>query len=540
LFDEWSRKTRTGNYHPDSNREQWESWDTESCGEPVTIASIYDAARQMGFDMRRVSSAANGQNGGRSRAPDHAEVAAALWMELCDGGGCSSRLLQTAGAWWEYSDEGWKQKTLTDIKQIVTTMMQGRKEFCPYCSTSYVNSVLMHLGAFTYCGTQAPVGSWISDRTVESADNWIAFSDGSVVNVMQLALMVLRQQRGGTETLYRKKSPAFFSKNFAAYPFIPNGQCPKFQRYLDRIMPDPENQRMLQQLAGLALSDITHFEKMWFLTGGGANGKSVFADILAHLVGVQNVCNLDIKQMGERYLGWPLTENKLNISNDLTAVDASHMAKVEGFLKQIVSGQRLNVERKFHDTTTKKCTARLIFVTNSLPAFSDQSNAIFRRTVIIPFLENIPPEEQDQALTQRIVGSELPGVFTWAIRGLADVLGRSCVFESAASLATKERHFASCNLEKTFLNTYYQQNHTGFISSQRLHEQYQHWCEQNDCNPVGVTAFKKIVETVFPFVTDGQRTVEGIRQRGFVGISRKSQEEEVRIEREAIGVELMG
>jgi len=94
---------------------------------------------------------------------------------------------------------------------------------------------------------------------------------------------------------------------------------------------------MLQQLTGLALSDITHYEKMWFLTGSGANGKSVFADILTHLVGANNVSHLDIQQIGQRYLAWPLTEHKLNIAHDLAAANCSAMEKVEGVLKQVVN-----------------------------------------------------------------------------------------------------------------------------------------------------------------------------------------------------------
>jgi putative DNA primase/helicase len=193
------------------------------------------------------------------------------------------------------------------------------------------------------------------------------------------------------------------------------------------------------------------------------------------------------------------------------------MQKVEGVLKQVVSGQRLNVERKYENTQTGQCTARVVFVTNSLPAFSDLSDAIFRRTVIIPFLERIPLAEQDPTLTNRIIATELPAIFQWGVAGLADVLTHG-VFESPASLEMKKRHFAACNRERDFLNTGCERHSTSFVSTAQLYANYRVWSAECDHTPISLSAFCQTIETAFPEVKRKQRSIEGERVRGYEGI----------------------
>lgn len=522
LFDEWSKATKADNYNAESNWEQWDLWETDESASPVTLEAIFEAAKLEGLDMRSVSSPENGRLGGRPPSPDFAEVAAYLCTRLNAGSGDESgpSLRFTSSGWREYTAAGWIHKTPGEITQILVTKMQQDKVLYKYCSRRFVSEVMMHLASYIYCGTKAPLGSWLSRDGFESAKHWMAFSNGRAVNVHNLA-QIVAEKRLATEApheVMRNTGPNFFSKNFVPYAFSwAGGEVPLFARYLDRVIPDRNVQRMLQQLTGLALSDITHYEKMWFLTGSGANGKSVFADILTHLVGEKNVCHLDIQQIGQKYMSWPLTENKLNIAHDLAAANSSAMEKVEGVLKQVVSGQRLNVERKYENTHTGLCTARVVFVTNSLPAFSDQSDAIFRRTVIIPFLERIPLEEQDPTLTNQILTTELPAIFNWGVVGLADVLTNG-VFESPASLEMKKRHFATCNRERDFLNSACERHRTGFVSSAQLYANYRVWSAECGCTPIALSSFCQTIETAFPEVERKQRSIEGERVRGYEGI----------------------
>lgn len=55
--------------------------------------------------------------------------------------------------------------------------------------------------------------------------------------------------------------------------------------------------------------------------------------------------------------------------------------------------------------------AKLIFNNNELPKDVEQNDAYYRRLLIVPFVVTIPVEERDSTLPNRIIESELAGVF---------------------------------------------------------------------------------------------------------------------------------
>ena len=66
----------------------------------------------------------------------------------------------------------------------------------------------------------------------------------------------------------------------------PGGDCPLWRAFLDRIMgSDQAMVDFLQRLCGYALTGSTQEQILPFLHGAGANGKSVFLSVLAHVWG---------------------------------------------------------------------------------------------------------------------------------------------------------------------------------------------------------------------------------------------------------------
>ncbi len=67
---------------------------------------------------------------------------------------------------------------------------------------------------------------------------------------------------------------------------------------------------------------------------------------------------------------------------------------------------------------------KLMFNCNELPKEVEQTNAFFRRFLIIPFNQTIPESEQDPELAKKIIASELSGVFNWLLDGLRRLLSQ--------------------------------------------------------------------------------------------------------------------
>ena len=66
----------------------------------------------------------------------------------------------------------------------------------------------------------------------------------------------------------------------------PGGGCPTWNSFLKRVTDgDADLQKFLQRKAGYALTGLTREHALFFLYGLGANGKSVYLNTLAGVMG---------------------------------------------------------------------------------------------------------------------------------------------------------------------------------------------------------------------------------------------------------------
>ena len=529
LFDEWSQSTTAGNYDKDKNMDAWDNVFLHADdNKPFTAASILYLAKKNGcsLDYRGVTSPANGKAGGRPPAPPHAKTAYEFYEGLVCAESGQPNLRHVNQEWWAYQSTGWSCLLEEDIKKSMTKFMQDNAALKDHVTANYMNSFVMNLKSENYCGKSVSLGSWISqDGEVESGKNWMAFADDVVVNVWNFAEEL---GKGNTPDLnnsdiFRKKSAGFFSKSYVGYNFDAgaNKACPLFEEYLETVLPNPDSRKMLQQMAGYLLSDEMRFQKMFFLTGSGANGKSVFDKILTALVDAKNVSRVEPHMMAEKHSTWPLTENKVNITGDLSLYGTGKYSVelIEGVLKQVTSGDALNVEKKYQHGGAKDATVRLLFCANQMPPFKDKTNAIKRRTQIIHFPVFISPEKQDSTLDRKIIDGELPGILCWALEGLAEVVKNGSLFESEESKGLVEEHFLSCDKEGEFLRSHCCADSNEFAGSTTLYKAYQSWCSDNGCRALSISNFKSSVMRVFPEVKccTGKNS-ELLRVRGFKGL----------------------
>jgi putative DNA primase/helicase len=64
----------------------------------------------------------------------------------------------------------------------------------------------------------------------------------------------------------------------------------------------------------------------------------------------------------------------------------------------------------------------LLFSTNELPKETENTDGFFRRWLIVPFDVTIKEHEQDRELANKIIKTELSGVFNWVLTGLNRLL----------------------------------------------------------------------------------------------------------------------
>lgn len=288
------------------------------------------------------------------------------------------------------------------------------------------------------------------------------------------------------------KLKPFDSSDFITYqlPFEynPQAEAPLFEAYLNRVLPDPERQRVLAEYLGFVFikhgSNALKEEKALILYGTGANGKSVFFEIVNALLGPDNVSSYSLQSLtnDNGYFRAKLSNKLINYASEINGnMEAA-------IFKQMVSGEPVEARLPYGQPFILRQYAKLIFNCNELPKDVEHSNAFYRRFLIIPFDVTIPEHEQDKNLHTKIIEKELSGVFNWVLQGLSRLLEQKRFSDCKAAQLAVEQYKIESNSVQMFLNEYeYKSSPSNYKLIKNLYLEYKAFCIED-----GMTPFKKL------------------------------------------------
>jgi len=290
----------------------------------------------------------------------------------------------------------------------------------------------------------------------------------------------------------------FAAADFLTYqlPFAyePARGAPRFQQFLDRVLPDLACQQVLAEYLGyLFVSPVRlKLEKALLLHGSGANGKSVFFEVITALLGSENVSHYALQSLtlDPAYARANLAKVLVNYASELGGkLDAN-------VFKQLVSGEPVEVRLPYGQPYTMNEYGKLLFNCNELPTNVEHTPAFFRRFLIVPFDQTIPVAEQDPHLATYIIQTELSGVFNWVLTGLQRLLGQGRFTESARMQQQLDDYQTQADSVRSFLQERgYQPASDGIISRAQLYTEYQAYCQEEGARPVGGRKFTKRLES---------------------------------------------
>ena len=147
----------------------------------------------------------------------------------------------------------------------------------------------------------------------------------------------------------------------------------------------------VQQIVGMAAVGRVYMEALIIAYGEGSNGKSTFLHVVKNLLGDQNIASLDLKELGDRFKTAELFGKLANIGDD---IGDEFIANASVF-KKLVTGDRVNVERKGQDPFEFNNYSKFLFSANNIPRIKDKTGAVQRRLVIVPFDAKFTPNDAD-------------------------------------------------------------------------------------------------------------------------------------------------
>lgn len=364
----------------------------------------------------------------------------------------------------------------------------------------------------------------VEHQVSTTKSDWLVFSNNMCLNLITREIVPAARNR-----------VAFMRLPFDSTVMNPETKnpTPYFFRYLqttfvkeDGVTPDPELQAFVQEMLGYLLIDSNAASSAFFLTGSGANGKSVFLDLLRAFFPDHLVSSSSLKELTtNRFRPASLVGKKVNIVNE---EESRHVSSE--FFKNLVSGEPITVERKFGDPFEIFPSTKLIFASNNLPTFDGVDQAIRRRVKIVPFNATFRAGDPNRILNlSDHLKRELPGIFCWALDGLQRLIQNGYVFTEAEAMKEAQGLLLrQQNSTLDFLEDLYEVtgDEGDMVPKPPVYQKYKDWCYEmgrkakssqmfwqdvaNRFNEAGVTFSKNAVK-----LPDGNRArvVKGIKEK---------------------------
>ena len=279
-----------------------------------------------------------------------------------------------------------------------------------------------------------------------------------------------------------------FLKHQLSFEHQEDATAPLFQKFLERVLPEQELQMVLAEFIGYIFVSSLKLEKVLILYGTGANGKSVFFEVIYALLGRENVSCYKLSSLTRTssYERAELQNKLLNYASELNGT-----LEADTF-KQLASGEPIEARRIYQDPFLMRRYAKLMFNANELPREVENTDAFFRRFIIVPFRQTIPESEQDPRLAQKIVASELPGVFNWVLAGLERLLHNHRFTESDIVRNQIEEYKQESDSVAMFLSeSAYEQSTSKYTLVSQFYESYKEFCKTDGYRALGKKNFTK-------------------------------------------------
>ncbi|MBT3989213.1 MAG: hypothetical protein HOE97_01720 [Rhodospirillaceae bacterium] len=265
--------------------------------------------------------------------------------------------------------------------------------------------------------------------------------------------------------------------------YDPEATAPEFYRFLNRIQPLQERQIFLQKLVGCCLTGLTREQAIFFFYGDGANGKSVFLNCLAGILG--DYCQtlpFESIQHNSRRSGGDATP-------DLARLVGSRLVRIsepekgarfsEGQLKSLTGGEPISVRKLFKEGFEYTPEFKIILSGNFRPEIRGNDHGIWRRMVLVPFEEVLSEHEQVPDLDKKLIAKEAPGILNWALDGLRMYLEEGLTLPPSIKSAV-EMYQDENNPVGRFVSQNLIYDPGQEISAKVMYESYLRWCDANN------------------------------------------------------------
>ncbi len=336
----------------------------------------------------------------------------------------------------------------------------------------------------------------------------------------------LRWDAARNDFTFREYSDNTLYRQTLTADFVPEAACEEFLRVLNENIPDPEDQRVIQEYTGSALFMQNRTRKFLFLVGNGGTGKSFIVRILQGILPKSRCLELTLNR--KDYGISALTNRSLLVVPE--AGTKVLCGTFGDFIKKVVGGdafQSWGIHG--HRPTDHTGDFSVIFMSNHeiRLRFDGVGSEWSDRIIPILFTQHIA--RMDKELIPRLLSNERSGILNWFLAGARRVRqAHWCIDLSPVQKSRLDQIFASHAPVRTFVTQFVEEAAGEYFSSQKALELYNQVRKKCGFPILEEQKFFKLLSNAMAdcFGATAVRTLPGANPRGFRNYKLKKTEAE--------------
>lgn len=290
--------------------------------------------------------------------------------------------------------------------------------------------------------------------------------------------------------------------------YDPDATAPQWEKFLSEVFAgDDETIAAVQKLLGLTLTGVSHEEVMIFAYGTGANGKTIFNNVIFNILGdyaVHAPSSLLAARRADdsapRSDIAMLAGARLVVINELPA----GMQLDETVTKQLAGAEVLSARHLYQAYFSFLPMFTPWVRTNHRPVIKGTDNGIWRRIRLLKFGQEFEEKVSGGALTGALL-AERSGILTWCVRGAMAYISDGLV-HSKSMQKDLQQYRSESDLMGSFLDEETEACDDGKVVQRDLYVRWQTWCEDNGIKRASKRSFtERLTERGFGVSKSGSK-----------------------------------
>ena len=279
----------------------------------------------------------------------------------------------------------------------------------------------------------------------------------------------------------RAPNRADLISKLAPVMYDPGARSQLWDRVLDEVTGGSrELQDFLQRAVGYSLTGDVREEKLFFVHGPGASGKSTFLEAIKSVLG-DYAKTADFETFVQRQAG-SVRDDVAELAGRrfVVSIEVDEGKKLaEGLTKMLTGGDTVRARLLYQQGFEFVPQFKLWLAANHEPRVRHDDSAMWRRILRVPFEHVVPKAKRDPSIKARLkdVKESGPAILAWAVEGCLrwreEGLGVPPVVEEAT-----EQYRLDMDPLKDFLADCCILKPTAWLPIARLRQAYEHYCKE--------------------------------------------------------------